>query len=524
MKFIKPYKVYEATNIIQRGTDPYEYKVDNDNWLARKKGTTDWKEISGKDYNPNFQKSIDILDSENPNLRTEKAPNKTVGGGGSKFSINQVVDSPKEVEKASVEQEVPSGVGSVGQNMGFGKSFGDSQMSQYQTYKTNSKVYWAVYDIDNGKFLGKSSNSDQLVYAASVSKAVTGACALQMNGGTLPSQVDLDKLKLFLVNSNNDVWRHITQLAGGGDKINEWSKQMGWMMLPGNYLSKRISNKNSISASGMCLFWKDVLLNKFSGSAIIKKLSGSCRTSSTRSRVYIPKDCQIGGKTGLYEQYMHDSAWMITSSNRRFSITVLTELATASIVAVMFGGLFKEYCQGGFIQKTEVKKEVVSSGSSSGKLPIIFVAGLDNRSGDLSLEEQTEFVKSSLKNSSVTTFCAARSCKKHTDVSSGAAMKYLKENPNSIVLLFSAGTQYSTKASELISNKSNLFILEPYPQASSTVQGAVKNGVPSVNVIVGGSSGRGQGILSGLGEPTKTPSQYGHFPSLKFASQVISQK
>ena len=66
-----------SSQIIKRTGDPYEYKVVNDHWLAkRKKSTGDWFEISGKDYKPQFQVSINILDEENPQLRSQKAPKR----------------------------------------------------------------------------------------------------------------------------------------------------------------------------------------------------------------------------------------------------------------------------------------------------------------------------------------------------------------------------------------------------------------------------------------------------------------
>ena len=182
-------------------------------------------------------------------------------------------------------------------------------------------------------------DSKKNVYAASVSKAVTAAAALNQHNGNLPNAGDLDKLKAFLVKSDNGVWNHFTNLAGGWEKVNSWAKSMGWSMLPG-----RRSGGNLINAHDMCLFWSAVLNRSFPGAEIIEKMSNACATSSGRSRKYIPSNCRIGGKTGLYQKSMHDSAWIVSPTGR-FSIVVLTELASAPIVATMFGGLFKEYCK-----------------------------------------------------------------------------------------------------------------------------------------------------------------------------------
>ena len=64
--------------IISRSGDPYKYKVENDHWMAKRDDHTRWYEITGKDFKPAYQVSIDILDNENPSSRTEKAPKRTV--------------------------------------------------------------------------------------------------------------------------------------------------------------------------------------------------------------------------------------------------------------------------------------------------------------------------------------------------------------------------------------------------------------------------------------------------------------
>ena len=67
----------ETSGIIKRQGDPYEYKVESDNWLAKRTGTQKWFNITGADFKPAYQKSIDILDTENPKSRTSNAPKRT---------------------------------------------------------------------------------------------------------------------------------------------------------------------------------------------------------------------------------------------------------------------------------------------------------------------------------------------------------------------------------------------------------------------------------------------------------------
>jgi hypothetical protein len=67
----------KTSGIIKRQGDPYEYKVESDNWLAKKTGTQKWFNITGVDFKPAYQQSIDILDTENPKSRTANAPKRT---------------------------------------------------------------------------------------------------------------------------------------------------------------------------------------------------------------------------------------------------------------------------------------------------------------------------------------------------------------------------------------------------------------------------------------------------------------
>ena len=65
-----------SSQIIVRPKDPYKYKVENDHWLAKRDDQARWYEITGSDFKPEFQTSIDTLDTENPNLRSKNAPKR----------------------------------------------------------------------------------------------------------------------------------------------------------------------------------------------------------------------------------------------------------------------------------------------------------------------------------------------------------------------------------------------------------------------------------------------------------------
>ena len=144
MKWLKYYPLFllyeQASTPIRRGTDPYEYKVDKDHWLARKKsGGTKWFELSGKDYKPQFQSAIDILDEENPTLRTPNAPKRTVG----KDIDNVVNTEPSPVDNDIVVDTEPPTV--------------DKKPKQLITTPPISKPTQKITKVDD-KFLTKEFN------------------------------------------------------------------------------------------------------------------------------------------------------------------------------------------------------------------------------------------------------------------------------------------------------------------------------------------------------------------------------
>lgn len=157
------------------------------------------------------------------------------------------------------------------------------------------------------------------------------------------------------------------------------------------------------------------------------------------------------------------------------------------------------------IEKTE-KDEPKSSDQ------IILVGGLDYRPGDLKISQQVSKIQDKIPNKNVIGF-------RYKDPK--GAIKKIKENPNSYVILFSAGGNHSSEIAKEVQDKTKLFIVEPYASSSkvvNTVSNAVSLGVPSSNVIVGPNKPRGLGVVSGT---TKTPNNYDHWGALDFVTKFL---
>jgi len=143
---------------------------------------------------------------------------------------------------------------------------------------------------------------------------------------------------------------------------------------------------------------------------------------------------------------------------------------------------------------------------------VIFMGGLDNREGYLNLNQQVQLLKTNLKGKKIKGF-------RYNDISS--VLNEVEENPNDIIILFSAGCSYSSEISKVTKNKINMFIVEPYGISSNvkkSVNDAVANGVPNKNVITGSTIGTGFNIVK---NSTPTPSNYNHWNALKFVGTLI---
>jgi len=135
----------------------------------------------------------------------------------------------------------------------------------------------------------------------------------------------------------------------------------------------------------------------------------------------------------------------------------------------------------------------------------VLVGGLDYRSSDQPIDQQIELVKKGLGGDK-----KVKGFRYNASISE--VLNFMGGSPGIPVFLFSAGC---TKAYDLSKSpnvdKDKLYIIEPYAVSETTksiVRSAVSNGVPASNVFVGGSQGRGKGIVDGASD-SKSSSHFG---------------
>lgn len=148
---------------------------------------------------------------------------------------------------------------------------------------------------------------------------------------------------------------------------------------------------------------------------------------------------------------------------------------------------------------------------------LIFVAGLDNRQGDLNLAQQTDLLKKGYGDTAV--ISSFRYNANNTQI-----LKAIDDNPTAHIVLFSAGCAKSNViANHLKDNNIALTLLhinEPYTcsvNTKSIVDNAIKIGVPSSNVYSGGDNCTGNNITG----HTKLKDRKSHFASLTPLGKLI---
>jgi hypothetical protein len=151
--------------------------------------------------------------------------------------------------------------------------------------------------------------------------------------------------------------------------------------------------------------------------------------------------------------------------------------------------------------------------STNNEADVILMGGLDYRKGDKDINQQVNSLKTTVGNKKIIGF-------RYNDPS--GVKNAIEKYPNAIVVLFSAGCQYSSKLASIVGDKNKLYIVEPYASSSGTkesVINAVSQGVPSENVVTGPSSSRGDGVVGGS---TKTPNGVGHWGALEYVGNLFS--
>jgi hypothetical protein len=250
---------------------------------------------------------------------------------------------------------------------GSGMAFKAKQQNEYCKLKKNKQIQWSVSDLQSGKLLSASSNADELFFGASASKVFVAAALLDKQNGSLEKE-QLRLMSRMIVRSDNGAWRELQRQAGkdgsdnsGRKAVHEFSQKMGYEDICSfqGWMTKKDGSRlhgNELHCLSIAKFLFDTYHDRYPGAEILWKIMHATRTGRKKINKYTPKNVFIGGKTGTYHgpnesktTIKHDTIkarnhiTILDIDGKYYSLTVLSNTGKDEDVAVLGGGLMREY-------------------------------------------------------------------------------------------------------------------------------------------------------------------------------------
>ena len=250
---------------------------------------------------------------------------------------------------------------------GMGAKFTTAQQASYEKIKAetlsnpNSKIHWAIMDLDAHRMLGESLNSKRKIFGASSSKIFVGGALLnKQNGALTSSQTQL--MANMLVVSSNDAWVNLQSQVGDGNantgrsRIQAFTQGLGLELTRGfqGYLGN--IHGNELTAYETAEYLHNVYKGDFPGAETLWKIMHTCRTGASRGLKYLPNTVYVGGKTGTYDGSTVDPdtgaginvairnhVLVFNVDGRQYGLVILSNSGSDESTAILAGGLFREY-------------------------------------------------------------------------------------------------------------------------------------------------------------------------------------
>jgi hypothetical protein len=172
----------------------------------------------------------------------------------------------------------------------------------------------------------------------------------------------------MIVRSNNPAWRELQRQAGpdGSDDggrlaVDNFTSKLGyenlrafqgWMTRPdGSRL-----HGNELNSQDVNRFLYDTYHNRYPGAEVLWKIMQATRTGSNKIDKYTPTSIYISGKTGTYHGpneskdtvkldviKARNHVAVLNINDKHFGLTILSNTGRDEDVAVLSGGLMREY-------------------------------------------------------------------------------------------------------------------------------------------------------------------------------------
>jgi hypothetical protein len=251
---------------------------------------------------------------------------------------------------------------------GKGEVFGTSQRTRYCTLKSSgAPVQWVVNDLETGAVISRSANAEQLYFGASVSKLFVAAALLDKQKGKF-SKSQLRELVKLIVVSDNPAWLSLQRQTGedgsddsGRAAVQAFVEHMGYPTIKGfqGWMERQDGTRehgNELNTLELAHFLSDTRHRKYQGADVIWEIMRATRTGENKIAKYTPEHIYLGGKTGTYSginespETIHlptikarNHAAILSIDDELFGISVLTNTGSNEDVAILGGGLMREY-------------------------------------------------------------------------------------------------------------------------------------------------------------------------------------
>ena len=250
---------------------------------------------------------------------------------------------------------------------GEGGIFGPGQRQQYCCLKKNPDIQWCLSDLETGEIISRSENAEERFFGASTSKIFVAAALLDKQEGEL-SRDQLILMTRMIVRSDNQAWKELQRQVGsdgsddsGRRAVQAFIDKMGYDNLQGfqGWMRQEDGSRlhgNELNSLAVARFLFDTCHNRYPGAEILWKIMHATRTGRKKINKYTPRDVFIAGKTGTYhganesrntirhQRIMaHNHATILTIKGRPYGLIILSNTGRDEDVAVLGGGLMREY-------------------------------------------------------------------------------------------------------------------------------------------------------------------------------------
>ena len=251
---------------------------------------------------------------------------------------------------------------------GKGEVFSVKQALSYCKLKKNSQqIQWVVNDLQTGEIISKSANANKLFFGASVSKLFVAAALLHKQQGKL-NKAQLNQLVKMIVVSDNYAWKALQREVGddgtndsGRAAVDKFVQHMGYADIKGfqGWLNKKDGTKihgNELNTIQLSNFLHDTYQGNYAGAKVLWKIMHATKTGRRKIDKYTPSHIYIGGKTGTYHGpnaspetvrlptvRAHNHAAVLEINDKYYGISILSNTGSSEDVAILAGGLMREY-------------------------------------------------------------------------------------------------------------------------------------------------------------------------------------